>query len=118
VGKNTPIKEALGLGEVIRFSDGTQLPCVPANLETLEDAMKYWAQSLGKGLTIQGCYLPGNEEAKEAFEELLDIATGRKIGKERLRKEIRVADGGKEVIAFLDRFLGFNHGSSGMGEKE
>ncbi|GMA50127.1 hypothetical protein GCM10025857_14840 [Alicyclobacillus contaminans] len=108
MAKNTPIKEALGLGEVIKFSDGTQLPCVPACLADLEDAIQHWAKSLGSGLSIQGCYLPGNEEAKEAFEELLFIACGRKIPKEELRRKVTVADGGREVMDFLARFLGLN----------
>jgi hypothetical protein len=112
------IKEALGLGEVITFSDGTQLPCVPACLADLEDAMKHWEVFVTEGGSVQGCYLPGKEKAKEAFEELLFIACGRKIPKEELRKKVRVADGGKEVIAFIDRFLGLVPRSSRDEEKE
>lgn len=100
-----PIKEALGLGEKITFSDGTQLPCVPACLADLEDAMQHWATIAGT--PIQGCYLPGNEAKKEAFEELLFIACGRNIPKEDLRKKVTMTNGGSEVTQFIDRFLGF-----------
>jgi hypothetical protein len=113
-----PIRDALGLGEKITFSDGTQLTCVPACLEDLEDAMQHWHVFVTAGLSIQGCYIPGNEKAKEAFEELLFIACGRKIPKEELRKKVRVADGGREVLAFIDRFLGFNTRDTGTEEKQ
>lgn len=103
----TPIKDALGLGERITFSDGTQLPCVPATLADLEDAMEHWNKWRMSGLSIQGCYLPENKEFKESFEELLFIACGRKITKEDLRKRVNMANGGREVTQFIDRFLGF-----------
>lgn len=112
------IKDALGLGEEITFADGTRLPCVPACLADLEDAMKYWQTWFQAGASIQVCYLPGNEEAKEAFEELLFIACGRNIPKEDLRKKVRVTDGGREVVNFLDRFLGFVPRSTGTEEEK
>jgi hypothetical protein len=112
-----PIKEALGLGESFKFSDGTQLPCVPACLEDFEEAIQHWSVSLGKNLSVLGCYHPQNNtegnKTKEAFEELLFIACGRGVPKERLRKEIRVGDGAEEVIAFINRFLGLNQRQTG-----
>jgi hypothetical protein len=65
------INRALGLGEVIEFSDGTQLPCVPATLADLEDAMGHWSAWVGANLSVQGLYIPGNEAPKDAFEQLL-----------------------------------------------
>lgn len=112
MGKQT-IKEALGLGEVITFSDGTQLPCVPASLADLEDAMAHWSKSLGAGLPIQAIFMPGNEEAKEAFKELLVIATGRRIPIDELMNKIRIS---KEVATFIDRFLGFEPRATGTEE--
>ncbi|WAH35049.1 hypothetical protein [Alicyclobacillus dauci] len=106
MGKDAPIKDALGLGERLSLG-GAHIDCVPATLADLDDAMKHWhtwAQGAG---SVQMAYLPGNEEAKEAFEELLYIACGRKIEKDELRAKVNVADGAKEVVAFIDRFLGF-----------
>lgn len=116
----TPIKDALGLGERITFSDGTHLDCVPATLSDLEDVMSHWQTFTNSGLSIQGCYLPGNQEAKDAFEELLFIACGRKVSKEDLRKRVTMTNGGREVIHFINRFLGFVQGDAApeVEEKE
>ncbi len=112
-----PIGEALGLGDKIVFSDGTQLPCVPANLEDLEASIGYWNTIRTSELAFQGFYLPENEKVKEAFEELLFIACGRNIPKEELRKKIRVTHGGLEVIQFIDRFLGFEPRGAGAEQE-
>lgn len=112
------MKDALGLGERIQLNNGTYIECVPACLADLDDAMEHWANSLGKGLNVQGCYHPRNRNdgTKDAFEELLYIACGRKIPKDELRAQINVANGAEEVVSFIDRFLGFELRAAGVAD--
>jgi len=79
--------------------------------------MGHWATWKQSQLSVQGCYIPGNEEAKNAFEALLVIACGRKFTIEQLRTMIDMSDGGRGVIKYIDRFLGFEPREAGDSEE-
>jgi hypothetical protein len=79
--------------------------------------MKHWDVWMKSNKRVQGLYVPGNEEARDAFESLLEIACRRKWSREELRTKISIADGGQGVINYLNRFLGFIHGDTGVGEE-
>lgn len=106
MAKEKPISEALQRGERLKLANGTYIEFErAATLKDLEECMDLYNEFISVP-SIQACYIKGNEKAKDAFEELLYIATGRKIEKEELRGLITVDDT-KAIYEYLHRFLGF-----------
>jgi hypothetical protein len=101
------LNEALGKGKMIKLGDRT-IPVVPATLEDLEDAMLLWEKWINEtNGRLPLTFLAEKKEAKEAFLNLLHLATGKKIPIAELKKIVR-ADMHEEVHTLLDTFLGLN----------
>jgi hypothetical protein len=115
--KDKPIAAALQIGEPLRLLDGTEIPFLgAAPLKDLERYMELWnifANSPG----LPHIYGKGYEKEREAFEELLYIATGRQMDKEELLSRITAGDA-TEVVSYLAKFLGLLPITTGNSDEE
>lgn len=114
----TTIQSALGLGEDYILSDGTaKVRVYPARFSELDELMPIWSKFASTAL--HSIFLPGREESRAAFEDLLLLASGKRDIREEKDEEKRrqgvrevleqfgtVADQGESVRGFIDRFLG------------
>lgn len=102
-----PIAAALqAVGDPLRLLDGSEIPFAgAAPLCEMENVMELWNKFI-EAPSIAHCYMSGFEEQREAFEELLYIASKKQISKEDLLRRITAGDY-KEVYDYISRFCGF-----------